>query len=260
MSLSSVDLPTPVTLSVIIPTRERPTLLRQALDSVAAQTRSPDEVIVVDDGDTPRDDTPPEGVRWIRQEAPHGAARARNLGASLARGTLLAFLDDDDTWAPTYLAEAEQFARSQMLELLLTAFLKVKVHEDGRRDVTPEKVPPAALQPEDFLVRNPGIRGSNLLISRELFYRVGGFDPDLPSFHDMDLGFRLASLSGLRYGRNERPLVLFHVHPGARLSTAGSPTNVAGLRAFLAKHALVMGPERIDAFRQRALQLFGVAP
>jgi hypothetical protein len=76
----------------------------------------------------------------------------------------------------------------------------------------------------------------------------------------MDLGVRLASLPGLRYGRNERPRVFFHVHPGLRLSTAGSPTNVAGLRGFLAKHSATMGPERIAAFRERARQLFGVEP
>lgn len=247
------------TISVIIPTRDRPAFLQRALASVAAQTRPPDEVIVVDDGDAPMDPAPGTGVRWVRQEAPHGAARARNLGASVAGGTLLAFLDDDDTWDPLYLAEAEQLALAQGLELVLTAFLKVR-QRDGAQEVVPEKVPPTVLQPEDFLVRNPGIRGSNLFISREAFLRAGGFDPALPSFHDMDLGFQLARLPGLRYGRNERARVLFHVHPGPRLSTAGSSTNVAGLRAFLTKHADAMGPERISAFRERARQLFGVEP
>ena len=172
---------------------------------------------------------------------------------------MLAFLDDDDTWDPAYLAEAEHLAHARGLELVLTAFLKVREHE-GSWEELPEKVPPASLQPEDFMVRNPGIRGSNLFISRDAFLCSGGFDPALPSFHDMDLGLRLARLPGLRYGRNERPRVRFHVHPGPRLSTAGSPTNVAGLRAFLAKHSDSMGPERVSAFRERARKLFGVEP
>ncbi|WP_052518733.1 glycosyltransferase family 2 protein [Archangium violaceum] len=246
-------------ISVIIPTRDRPALLRRALASVTAQTRCPDEVIVVDDGDLPMEQPPGPGVRLVRQEVPHGAALARNLGASAASGSLLAFLDDDDSWDPVYLEEAEQLALTRGLELVLTAFLKVR-HREGTQEMIPEKVPPAVLQPEDFLVRNPGIRGSNLFISREVFLRAGGFDPALPSFHDMDLGFRLARLPGLRYGRNVQARVHFHVHPGLRLSTPGSSTNVAGLRAFLAKHADTMGPERISAFRERARQLFGVEP
>ena len=247
------------TLSVIIPTRHRPTLLSRALASVAAQRRRPDEVILVDDGDTPLEAAPEAGVRLVRQEAPHGAARARNLGASVASGTLLAFLDDDDTWHPAYLAEAEQLALTRNLDLVLTAFLKVRERE-GTSEVTPEKVPPTALQPEDFLVRNPGLRGSNLFISRATFLQSGGFDPALPSFHDMDLGFRLARIPNLQYGRNVKPRVNFHVHPGLRLSTAGAPSNVAGLRAFLDKHAATMGPERVADFRERARQLFGVDP
>lgn len=244
-------------ISVIIPTRHRPALLRRALACVADQTRRPEEVLVIDDGDAPMSSAPGAGARLIRQEAPHGAARARNLGASIARGRFLAFLDDDDTWHPAYLAEAEQLALTTHLELVLTAFLKVR-EQEGTQEVIPEKVPPAILHPDDFLVRNPGLRGSNLFISRAAFLQSGGFDPALPSFHDMDLGFRLAGLSGLSYGRNTQPRVYFHVHPGLRLSTAGSPTNVAGLRAFLAKHTEIMGPERVTAFRERARRLFGV--
>ncbi|WP_158620283.1 MULTISPECIES: glycosyltransferase family 2 protein [Corallococcus] len=247
------------TLSVIIPTRHRPALLRRALTCVAEQTRRPDEVFVIDDGDVPHPFVPSAGVRWVRHEAPHGAARARNLGASLAQGRFLAFLDDDDAWDPAYLAEAEQLALTERLDLVLTAFLKVR-QQEGTQEVVPEKVPPAILHPDDFLVRNPGLRGSNLFISRAAFLQSGGFDPALPSFHDMDLGIRLASLPGLRYGRNTRPRVYFHVHPELRLSTAGSPTNVAGMRAFLVKHAGIMGPERVSAFRERARRLFGVEP
>ncbi|RKG92544.1 glycosyltransferase family 2 protein [Corallococcus terminator] len=247
------------TLTVIIPTRHRPGLLRRALTCVADQTRRPDEVIVIDDGDVPQPFASGPGVRWVRHEAPHGAARARNLGASLARGRFLAFLDDDDTWDPAYLFEAEHLALTSRLELVLTAFLKVR-QQEGAREVVPEKVPPANLHPDDFLVRNPGLRGSNLFITRAAFLESGGFDPSLPSFHDMDLGVRLARLPGLRYGRNTQPRVYFHVHPELRLSTAGSPTNVAGMRAFLAKHSALMGPERVSAFRERARRLFGVDP
>ncbi|WP_224242050.1 glycosyltransferase family 2 protein [Hyalangium gracile] len=248
-------------ISVLIPTRHRPVLLQRALASVAAQTRRPDEVLVIDDGDEPLELLSRGEVSVVRQEAPHGAPRARNRGASLVRGRFIAFLDDDDTWHPDYLAEAERIALTGDLDLVLTAFLKVKEGASvGEQEIVPEKVPPEFLRPEDFLVRNPGIRGSNLFISRSTFMRAGGFDQTLPSFHDMDLGYRLACLPGLRYGRNVQPRVHFHVHTGLRLSTAGSPTNIEGLRAFLAKHSKNMHPEQVAAFKARARQLFGVEP
>lgn len=93
--------------SVIIPTYNRAALLREALDSVFAQTFTDYEVIVVDDGS--EDDTPAviasygQRVRFYRQEN-SGPGAARNLGIQNAAGEYLAFLDSDDVWFPWTLA------------------------------------------------------------------------------------------------------------------------------------------------------------
>src|SRR5436309_9355229 len=91
--------------SVIVPTFNRASLLRQALDSVLAQTFAEYELIVVDDGST--DDTAnvvaSYGSRvYFLQQANRGPGAARNLGAAGAKGEYLAFLDSDDlflTWS-----------------------------------------------------------------------------------------------------------------------------------------------------------------
>lgn len=94
-------------VSVIIPTWNRAHQLHQALDSALAQTSSPYEIIVVDDGST--DDTA-SVVRGYRERARYviqpnaGVSAARNNGASRAAGDLLAFLDSDDTWHPEKLS------------------------------------------------------------------------------------------------------------------------------------------------------------
>ncbi|MEY2460316.1 MAG: hypothetical protein QOG30_2146, partial [Acidimicrobiaceae bacterium] len=87
--------------SVIIPTHDRPDLLRAAVRSVCAQLVTDIEIIVVDDASTepvaPFDD---HRVRVIRLPVQKGPAGSRNAGLDVARGRFVAFLDDDDLWVP----------------------------------------------------------------------------------------------------------------------------------------------------------------
>ena len=93
-----------VAVSAIIPTWNRRELVLRALESVLAQTRPVDEIIVVDDGST--DGTGAaiaarhgERVRHVWQENA-GVSAARNRGMELARGRYFALLDSDDEWLP----------------------------------------------------------------------------------------------------------------------------------------------------------------
>lgn len=243
-------------VTVIIPTMGvRPELLQRALDSVQAQLRQPRSILVVLDGDSA--DVPAlrstfdDRVEVACTGARSGVSAARNLGAHLARTTMLAFLDDDDAWKPSYLA----CALEHEADLVLTAFEK---HTPTR--IAPEKIPPEVLSPDAFLVRNPGLRGSNLVIARDVYERVGGFDPALPSFNDLDLGVRLADAGPWRYRRVLEPLVEFHSHTGARLSTAGSDANRTGLARYWSRYSARMTETQRGAFRARALQLWGLDP
>ena len=89
-------------VSVIIPTNRGGPYLAEAVASLRAQTAAPDEVILVDDG------SPSPGlaaiarelgVDYVRKDA-GGISSARNAGVARARGTWVAFLDDDDLWHP----------------------------------------------------------------------------------------------------------------------------------------------------------------
>ena len=91
-------------VSVVVPTRDRWTLLDATLTSALAQQGVNFEIIVIDDGSSSQPPPMPAltdpRVRLIRNAGPHGVARARNLGIDQARGQWIAFLDDDDVWAP----------------------------------------------------------------------------------------------------------------------------------------------------------------
>jgi glycosyltransferase involved in cell wall biosynthesis len=93
---------TRVPISVVIPAYGRPEYLREALASVAAQTRIPVETIVVDDGtpgDAIRDIAHAFDVRYVRRTN-GGVSAARNTGVAAANAPWIAFLDADDRWLP----------------------------------------------------------------------------------------------------------------------------------------------------------------
>jgi len=99
-------------VSVIIPTHNRPELLPEALASIAGQTMTDWQVIIVDDGSNPivneQDIKAQFGDKFqvIRHADAQGGPTAKNTGVNAATGKYLAFLDDDDLFAPSYLATA----------------------------------------------------------------------------------------------------------------------------------------------------------
>ncbi len=99
-------------VSIVIPTHNRPALLEEALGSLLAQTVDSWEAIVVDDASEPP--AAIEALRKkfghrlsaIRHEVSRGGAAAKNSGINAASAPVVAFLDDDDLYAPTYLETA----------------------------------------------------------------------------------------------------------------------------------------------------------
>ncbi|HYI61156.1 MAG TPA: glycosyltransferase family A protein [Acidimicrobiales bacterium] len=121
-------------VTVVIATRDRPALLRRAVESVLAQRYPGDvHVIAVFDQSDPEADLAHDGVgaggaaRRVRvraNERTPGLAGARNTGITAATGELVAFCDDDDLWLPGKLAaQAERLAAEPDLELVTTGVL-----------------------------------------------------------------------------------------------------------------------------------------
>ena len=96
-------------ISVVIPTHNRPEGLVRSLDSILNQTVMPEQVVIVDDGSTPSVSVDvfaafPDSVRCtlLRNEKPQGGNNARNKGIIAAEGKYVAFLDDDSNFEQHY--------------------------------------------------------------------------------------------------------------------------------------------------------------
>ncbi len=164
-----------MSLSVIIPTYQHASSLPRCLDSIFAQTRKPEEVIVVDDGST--DDTAAaldpylDRIVYIRQEN-MGAPVARNRGFDESTGDLVIFWDADVVGRPDML---------ERLESALTAHSEASWAYSsfrwGRKLFRGKTFDADDLRAQNFV-------HTTALIRRDAF---PGFDPSLKRFQDWDL-------------------------------------------------------------------------
>ena len=161
-------------VSVIMPVHNGERYLTEAVESVLAQSHTAVELIVVDDGSTDRSADIIRGfgpgVRYVFQ-GNAGQSAARNRGVQLARGPLLAFLDDDDYWSPGKLAlQVAALASDPSLEA---------VFGHVRQFLSPDLPPEAAARVRYHAEIMPGQVPGAMLIRREAFERIGAFDPGL---------------------------------------------------------------------------------
>ena len=186
-------------ISTIIPLYNGELYIQQTIESVMSQTLLPMELIIVNDGSTDNAMALIENmqasfpIRLVHQENA-GQSSARNHGARLAKGDILAFLDQDDIWYPDHLeclappfhtngrlgwvySDVDEIDRNgQMVTLNLLSTLPIKHPKQSL----------IQLLCEDML-----ILPSTCLISKGAFDSINGFDETLSGSEDDDLFLRL---------------------------------------------------------------------
>lgn len=200
------------TISVIIPVFNRRREVMRAIASVLGQTRSPLEILVVDDASS---DGTPDAVAALddpricvlRHDRNRGAAAARNSGIEAAKGNWIAFLDSDDEWDRRKLAlqwDALAHAPGDML-----AGVTGYVIKDYRTGETHGFRPTPRDATLDALVWGCRLSlGSTLLARRDAFAEAGLLDPDLPRLEDWEWLMRY--LPNYRLGVVSEPLATVH--------------------------------------------------
>jgi len=182
-----------VDVSVVIPTRDRPALAATAAGCALRQVGLSVEVIVVDDGSSPAADPDcGDGRRPVvlRHPEPRGVSAARNTGIARATGHWIAFLDDDDLWAPTKLARQLAAAADSGRDWVYAGYVDV----DGDLTLVGGAPPPPPEEVVARLASHNSVPGSasNVVVRSTVLRRVGGFEESLNVHEDWDLWIRLA--------------------------------------------------------------------
>jgi glycosyltransferase involved in cell wall biosynthesis len=175
-------------VTVVIPTKDRPQLLPTTLASVLAQRDVAIEVVIVDDGSDPPlaaaqlailED---ERVTLVRHERPGGVAAARNAGIERAQADWVATLDDDDLWHPDKLRRQLAAAREAHAVWSFCGAVHFLpgprawfVHRPAHLDMVRRRLPHENLVPAG---------SSNVLVRRDTYEQIGGFDTDLVHLAD----------------------------------------------------------------------------
>lgn len=217
--------------SVIIPTRDRPQFLRQAVASVLAQRHDALELLLVDDGSgiDPALATLDGRIRLVDNRR-RGPVAARTLGVTEAKGEHIAFLDDDDWWTDCgFLAKADAAFRRGAVFCFGDG---VMMHDDG----TPP-LPFAFDADRASLERDNTILVSAVTYRRDLHAALGPFDATLPFYWDWDWYLRVAR-AGHALTRLAEPVVAIRVHAQNMSGKSLQALRRANLDAFSRKHRL----------------------
>ena len=192
-------------VSVIIPTYNRAKTLLRSVDSVLHQTYSNLEVIIVDDGS--RDETAKivksiqdTRIVYIKCENNQGASAARNIGVEHASGEMVAFQDSDDVWKSDKLEKQMKYLEEH-LEFSMV-YCPFRRHKCGISFVVPNDMKlEGDLEGDIFhwlLLRNT-IGTPTMVMYKQCFVDIGGFDTALRSLEDWEMVIRFAEKYQIGY-------------------------------------------------------------
>jgi glycosyltransferase involved in cell wall biosynthesis len=229
-------------VTVVVPTRDRWPLLARALASFLFLCVFVLYLVVCDVGSS--DETPDrlagadgERVRVLRNETPTGVARARNRGIEAARGEWVAFLDDDDFWAPDKLRMQLAACAAAGAGFSYTGLVTVDPELGRRRVSSPH---PASGLDREILGMNVVGPPSGVIVRRRLLAQVGGFDPSFSILADWDMWIRLAATAPA--AACDAPLTGYLSHDeNMHLDAAAAVEELRRLRAKHSKLADTVG-------------------
>ncbi|HET7675777.1 MAG TPA: glycosyltransferase [Gammaproteobacteria bacterium] len=209
------------TVAIVVPTYNRSQLLTQTLDSLLAQTRLPDAIVVIDDGST--DDTPARlqpyrGAVTCLRQANRGKSAALNRALSVVHADYVWVVDDDDLVVPDglalHLAALRGASRADFTYGGYYAFEGLgrppPLSKCRRREGPYMDAGDAFIRATECYPFNH----ESMLVPLHCYRQVGGFDETLARGQDYDMVLRL--IRRYRGVKTARPTILIRLHEGMR--------------------------------------------
>jgi glycosyltransferase involved in cell wall biosynthesis len=213
--------------SVVIPTRDRKTYLQQAVDSVLVQKDAALELLVVNDGDALQTAFHDPRVRVLDNHK-RTAVPARNLGVEQAKGTFIAFLDDDDFWIDDqHLASSAKSFEVGADFIFADGEMRFA---DGSVKIFDRNATASSLEKDNTILI------SAACYRRSIHDTLGRFDEALPYYWDWDWYLRVAR-GGFNLHHQQSLAAAIRVHAG-NMSGQNDAARRANLDALEAKHHL----------------------
>ena len=242
-----------VLVSVIVPTYNYAHLILETLESVRNQTYTHWECIIVDDGST--DETSTVVQAFLEQYSEHhfiyiqtangGTSAAKNKGISLAKGSLIQFLDADDLLSPRKLEIQVQQMQTQDLALVFSSsrFFRMIDGQQVEELRYPEGFLAAASLREDDLLRklivNNQVTIGSPIVRKDILMEAGGFDVSLLNNEDWILWFKIALVHpNFTYDHDQDSYVQIRLH---------------GISAMNQHHKMFLGEVRVREEMERLL-------
>lgn len=236
------------TFSVIVRTKDRPTLLARCLASIAAQQRLPDTVIIVNDGGKIVENIiaqfPQLTIQSLNNPQSRGRAAAANQGVFAASSDFICFLDDDDVMLPEHLAVLSEALQTTQALVAYTGCRLVKYPQSTDGEMSGQVVGEFN-EPflRDRLHYENYIPFINLAIKRELWFVVGGLDESFDIFEDWDVLYRLSQHSD--FVHVNQITTEYSIWGNTQITQSATHEQwKAAYQQFLQKHWLSLGNEQ----------------
>ncbi|MHB1643950.1 MAG: glycosyltransferase [Acidithiobacillus sp.] len=212
-------------VTVVLPVynglRKSETYLTDAIESVLSQDYDSFELIIVDDGSTEVYENlidkykNNDNVKWVRKEN-GGQSSARNYGARLGTGKFLAFIDQDDLWYKNRLRETVRVFKQNQKNNCVMAYSDLDRIDSKSRIVCRNFLREHRLgvHPKTNIISLLGVNAfvlpGTMLVDREQFLSIGGFNESLSGYEDDELALRFFQKGGLVF--IEKPLIQWRIY------------------------------------------------
>lgn len=195
-------------ISVIIPSYNRERTIERAINSVLEQSYSKYEIIIIDDAST---DNTVEIIKRIKRneiillvnDTNKGACYSRNAGIEAARGKYIAFLDSDDEWEKTFLAEQVDILKEGKYDMTCCGF--VRIRNGKKKQIIKQNIEENVF---NELLSDNFITTGTILIKSEIIKKEK-FNTDMPRYQDWELALRLSKKYNVNYTKKAL-LIQYH--------------------------------------------------